>query len=526
MNRYRPLITIAALLLCLTSAVQGANLLDRYDVVWDSPSEDSRGSMPLGNGDIGLNVWVEKGGDLLFYLSKTDAWSDNVYETKGLLKLGRIRVKFSLNPFAEGNAFRQVLRPSGGCRGCRTGQARAGAGAGSDGAPGEDRLGRSSAATGWFPEAAPSLVRSGRPSGIACESTPTRRRPQRRRSGSRGSNSGWPRPTPSPSKRPTNCMAGGGTRSGSGAGSRPWYGGSPPSNARLRAPALRHACAGRGAYPIKFNGSIFTMDWHKSRGPRRGERDHAGADQRDWGGQYWFQNTRPIYWPLLPSGDFEMMRPLFRMYQGQLPDNAKDVREFYGHDGAHLPRPLLLGRANAQCPVRRHRLLHDTLLHANPRTQRDDARLLRLHRRPRVRPPHAAAGRRCRGDVLRPAFQARERQARARARQRHRDLLESREIPAPDIAGLRWVLAGSGAAAGLDERAATRPLAEAAGGNSRTARPAKLAASGCCCRPRYSTRAATPRTPSCTPSVPFRLFGLGKPGLKLARATFAARRFK
>lgn len=23
------------------------------------------------------------------------------------------------------------------------------------------------------------------------------------------------------------------------------------------------ACAGRGAYPIKFNGSIFTMDWHK-----------------------------------------------------------------------------------------------------------------------------------------------------------------------------------------------------------------------------------------------------------------------
>jgi hypothetical protein len=38
-------------------------------VVWDTPSRDSSGSMPLGNGDIGLNVWVEEEGDLLFYLS-------------------------------------------------------------------------------------------------------------------------------------------------------------------------------------------------------------------------------------------------------------------------------------------------------------------------------------------------------------------------------------------------------------------------------------------------------------------------
>ena len=30
--------------------------------------------MPLGNGDIGLNVWIEEGGDLLFYISKADAF--------------------------------------------------------------------------------------------------------------------------------------------------------------------------------------------------------------------------------------------------------------------------------------------------------------------------------------------------------------------------------------------------------------------------------------------------------------------
>jgi hypothetical protein len=62
--------------------------------------------MPIGNGDIGLNVWVEEGGDLLFYLAKTDAWS----ETARLLKLGRVRVKSSPNPLVKGQPFRQRLR--------------------------------------------------------------------------------------------------------------------------------------------------------------------------------------------------------------------------------------------------------------------------------------------------------------------------------------------------------------------------------------------------------------------------------
>ena len=49
----------------------------RYDVVWDSPSANASGSMPLGNGDVGVNAWVEPNGDLLFYVGKTDAWGDN-----------------------------------------------------------------------------------------------------------------------------------------------------------------------------------------------------------------------------------------------------------------------------------------------------------------------------------------------------------------------------------------------------------------------------------------------------------------
>ncbi len=81
-------------------------LLDKYNVVWDTPSRDYNGSMPIGNGDIGLNVWFESSGELLFYISKTDAWSENAR----LLKLGRLRVKLTPNPLAENVSFRQILR--------------------------------------------------------------------------------------------------------------------------------------------------------------------------------------------------------------------------------------------------------------------------------------------------------------------------------------------------------------------------------------------------------------------------------
>ena len=31
------------------------------NVVWNSPSTGANGSMPLGNGEVGVNLWVEKG---------------------------------------------------------------------------------------------------------------------------------------------------------------------------------------------------------------------------------------------------------------------------------------------------------------------------------------------------------------------------------------------------------------------------------------------------------------------------------
>ena len=78
---------------------------DRYNVVWDSPSADSNGTMPLGNGEIALNAWVEPTGSLRFFIARTDAWD----EYGRLLKVGGIRLTLDPNPFAAAPGFRQEL---------------------------------------------------------------------------------------------------------------------------------------------------------------------------------------------------------------------------------------------------------------------------------------------------------------------------------------------------------------------------------------------------------------------------------
>ena len=80
--------------------------LDACNIVFDSLSKDEADSIPLGNGNTGINLWVEANGDLLFYLARNDALS----EMHRLLKLGRVRVTLSPNPFVTGHPYRQVLR--------------------------------------------------------------------------------------------------------------------------------------------------------------------------------------------------------------------------------------------------------------------------------------------------------------------------------------------------------------------------------------------------------------------------------
>ena len=88
------------------------------------------------------------------------------------------------------------------------------------------------------------------------------------------------------------------------------------------------ACGGQGA-PMKFNGSIFNVCG-----------SGYDADYRLWGGPYWFQNTRLVYWPLLASGDADLLQPFFAMYRDILPLAERRTRIYYGHEGVFFPETM------------------------------------------------------------------------------------------------------------------------------------------------------------------------------------------
>lgn len=79
-------------------------VIENYNQVWATQSSNSSESMPLGGGDIGANVWVEKG-DLYFYFSRSGTFDEH----NQLLKSGRVKVNLTPNPFRDNVGFRQEL---------------------------------------------------------------------------------------------------------------------------------------------------------------------------------------------------------------------------------------------------------------------------------------------------------------------------------------------------------------------------------------------------------------------------------
>jgi hypothetical protein len=97
------------LLLCLLIAFGFVNVnaqsteLKSCNLTWNSQSKNSSESMPFGGGDVGLNVWCENN-EIYFYISKSGTFDEN----NTFLKLGRVRIKLSPNPFTDTN-FKQQL---------------------------------------------------------------------------------------------------------------------------------------------------------------------------------------------------------------------------------------------------------------------------------------------------------------------------------------------------------------------------------------------------------------------------------
>lgn len=612
-----PLMGLSLLLCCATWAQPESNdPLAACNVTWNTPSKDCNGSMPIGNGDIGMNVWVDPGGNLWLLPSKTDAWSENCR----LLKLGRVRVSLTPNLFVEGAPFKQVLRLRQGeiaitagdpdqavtltiwvdannpvirvqvdsavprdmqvaldiWRSARrelTGKELNSA-YGLQGAPfrvyvhpdtvvddqqdrvvwyhrNEESIWENNLShqglRGLIDKLADPLL--GRTfggviagAGLVKEDATTLRSSTARK---RFDLSIYPYCVQTTSAEQwldqldqtvARCRA----ESLKTARERhhAWWDafwnrswirvdGSPDLETLTRAYTLQRwitACAGRGACPIKFNGTIFTVNG-----------DGFDADYRAWGGPYWWQNTRLPYWPMLACGDFDMMVPLFRMYQDMLPLAEYRTRVWFGHDGAFIGETVYFwGMYNntnygwersAELPIgeltnhyihREHTASPELMaMMLDYYAHTEDEQFLRETLLP------------VSDSLLTFWDQHYQTDATGRMKMYPAQALETLQDavnPTPDIAGLRWVLKGllslPPSQTGLARRALWTRLAkkvpplpmEESEGKRYILGAGKV----------YGGRGNS-ENPELYAVFPFRLYGVGKPDLEIGRQTFERR---
>ncbi len=117
------------------------------------------------------------------------------------------------------------------------------------------------------------------------------------------------------------------------------------------------AAAGKGRFPIRFNGSLFTVSYN------------GDPDYRRWGHGYWWQNTRLPYYPMFAAGDVEFTEPLFNMYLGNFEFFKKRTKKYFGHRGAFFPECMqpwgdhFMGSYGAECEWRCRKDAHQFLFY-------------------------------------------------------------------------------------------------------------------------------------------------------------------
>lgn len=406
-------------------------------------SKNSGESMPCGGGDIGLNVWVEKG-DLLFYISRSGVFDEN----NVFPKLGRVRVRLSPNPFENGDLFRQELKLNEGyveitgkkgnltvtfkvwvdvfspvihvdAEASRRVSARAWYESWRT-VPGELRgNARSASSYKWaapkvaiFPDSVrhedngvlfyhqnrdstifdasvkqqqlepvksklwnplASLTYGGRMEGVDMAADPVIVRGKY----ADAAFTGFGLKSKSPSKsirisiylhtdqqrdvaiwkkglretiekaRTNGLLAQSKTiewwrqywqRSYIALNASSKDSASPVWQVGRNYQLFRHmlGCNAFGTYPTKFNGGLFTYD------PVFVDSSyHFSPDHRNWGGgTFTAQNQRLVYWPMLKSGDFDMMKPQFEFYQRILGNAETRTRHYWGHRGASFTEQI------------------------------------------------------------------------------------------------------------------------------------------------------------------------------------------
>ncbi|MCY2931719.1 MAG: DUF5703 domain-containing protein [Planctomycetota bacterium] len=406
---------------CAEAAKGAQNVQYPAPVVWESPSENSLGSMPLGNGDISVNAWVEPAGDLVMLIGKTDSWN----EIGRLLKIGRVRVK--LSPAMPVKPFVQTLD-------MRRGEMTVVCGAGKDALtvrvwvdanrpvirvelegeaardctaqteiwrtqdhphamennefPGEYSdmaLGDSGlqlvdladtvvpAGKGpeviWYHRNTYSIykrylqaehlekveqtcpdpllnrtfgaVMTGTGMAAADDRTLKSAAPVAKRTiaiavltSQPAAAQGWLKEARDLSAQAQQADAAAARKAHAAwweaFWGRSWVAVSGNAQAQTVTRGYEQnrymlGCCSRGAMPPKFNGATFTVNGQAGSTP----------DYRKWGSGYWFQNNRWLDWPLLATGDFDLMEPFFRMYSRALPLLKQRTKAYFNHEGAY-----------------------------------------------------------------------------------------------------------------------------------------------------------------------------------------------
>jgi hypothetical protein len=90
------------------------------------------------------------------------------------------------------------------------------------------------------------------------------------------------------------------------------------------------ACNASGKWPTKFNGGLLTVD------PVFTDTGNKlTPDYRNWGGGlHTAQNQRLVYFPMIKSGDFDMMQGQFDFYLRILKNAELRTKVYWGHEGA------------------------------------------------------------------------------------------------------------------------------------------------------------------------------------------------
>lgn len=89
-------------------------------------------------------------------------------------------------------------------------------------------------------------------------------------------------------------------------------------------------CNACGKWPTKFNGGLFTFDPQLVDAPRK-----FTPDYRCWGGgTMTAQNQRLVYWPCIKAGDLDMLCVQLDTYLRMLPNAKLRTQVYWGHAGA------------------------------------------------------------------------------------------------------------------------------------------------------------------------------------------------